>query len=114
MQTAHTDAAKIMCLVPSKYWWVKVFPLRARFGRQQNGTFIWIGERHENKYRGLVAQGKDATNSLTALSHLVSKGRYSGAARDVPTLPPVVFHGSVQCTVTKGEVCSRSITLMTI
>lgn len=64
---AHRDAAKIMCPVPSKYWWVEVFPLRARFGRQQKGTgmFIWIGERWKNKYHGLIVRGeggKDATN----------------------------------------------------
>lgn len=59
MPMAHRDAAKIMCRVPSKYWWVEVFPLRARFSRQKKGTetFIWIGERRKNKYRGLIVQG---------------------------------------------------------
>lgn len=57
-----------------------------------------------------VLGGKDVTNSLTALPHLVSKGRYSGAARDVSALPPVVVQGSLQCAVAKGEACSRNIT----
>lgn len=56
---------------------------------------------------GGAGEREDATNSLTALSH---PGGYSGAARDVSTFPPVVVQGSLQCTVTKGEACSRSST----